>query len=160
MEIWKPVVGFEELYEVSNLGNVRRKEHDGFSRNRGRHYEAREKVLGKDKDGYSTVMLYAGQDKKKLCKVHRLVAKAFIANPNGYSQVNHIDEDKANNKVENLEWCDCKYNNNYGNRNKNVSKSKMNHPCYANRDSITGRFVSADMWASRVIEAEEGKGEE
>jgi hypothetical protein len=105
-------------------------------------------------------MLYAGKDKKKLCKVHRLVAIAFIDNPNGYSQVNHIDEDKANNKVENLEWCDCKYNNNYGNRNNNMSKSKMGHPCYAKKDSATGRFIPADMWASRVIEAEEGKEEE
>ena len=64
------------------------------------------------KTGYKFVIL-----DKKTCYVHRLVAEAFVDNPNNYPQINHKDENKANNSVENLEWCTEKYNMNYGSRN-------------------------------------------
>ena len=67
-----------------------------------------------DRYGYKVVCLSVNRDTRKYVTVHRLVALAFIPNPNGYPQVNHKDEDKTNNRVENLEWCDAKYNSHYG----------------------------------------------
>ena len=66
------------------------------------------------------------EGKFKLRNVHRLVAQAFIPNPNNYPQVNHKDEDPSNNNVSNLEWCDAQYNNAYGNRNKRCSLMQLN----------------------------------
>lgn len=66
--------------------------------------------------GYKKVSLYTEEGKTINKYVHRLVAETFIDNPNNLSEVNHIDEDKANNSVDNLEWCDRKYNNNYGSK--------------------------------------------
>lgn len=67
--------------------------------------------------GYLSVYISYEPGFKKNCKVHRLVAESFLPNPNNYSQINHIDEDKTNNNLSNLEWCDAKYNTNYGKRN-------------------------------------------
>lgn len=103
-EIWLPVVGFEGLYEVSNLGKVKSLKF------------GKEKILiqVKMKNGYLYVNLYK-EGKVKTCRVHRLVCQAFLDNPNGYTCVNHKDECKTNNRVDNLEWCDNKYNANYKN---------------------------------------------
>lgn len=99
IEEFRDVVGYEDLYEVSNEGRVRNK-------NTG-------KVRKPHKNsGYLVVILYK-DGKQKNCLVHRLVAKAFISNPNNYPQVNHIDENKLNNNVENLEWCSAQYNTEY-----------------------------------------------
>ena len=69
-----------------------------------------------DSNGYKVVTLY-NNEKARSYLVHRLVANAFLPNPNGYKEINHKDEDKANNNVENLEYCDHSYNINYGTRN-------------------------------------------
>ena len=66
--------------------------------------------------GYKKVSLYTEEGKMVNKYIHRLVAETFIDNPNNLSEVNHIDEDKSNNCVDNLEWCDRKYNNNYGSK--------------------------------------------
>ena len=123
IEIWKPVVGYEELYEVSNLGNVR-----SFDRIINRPigaYLKKGRVLraGKSRNGYLTVRL-VGNEGTSTINVHRLVAQAFLDNPNGYNEVNHLDEDKTNNKANNLEWCTHKYNMNYGTRNKRISSRR------------------------------------
>ena len=76
--------------------------------------------------GYKGVLLKT-PEKFKSELVHRLVAKAFIPNPDNLPCINHKDEDKLNNCVDNLEWCDHKYNDNYGTRNKRVSKTKTNN---------------------------------
>lgn len=73
-----------------------------------------------DRFGYKRCYLSNGKQRKFL--VHRLVAMAFIPNPNNYTQINHINEDKTDNRVENLEWCTPSYNINYGNRNKKLEK--------------------------------------
>ena len=67
------------------------------------------------KNGYAYVSLYKNKSLKAM-RLHRIVATAFIPNPDNYPVINHIDENKANNMVENLEWCTHKYNSNYGNR--------------------------------------------
>ena len=121
-EYWKDIEGYEGLYQVSNLGRVK-----SLKDNRGNY---REKILKqlKDKDGYLYVNLYKNR-KMKGCKVHRLVAQTFIHNPNinHYTQINHIDEIKSNNCIENLEWCTCNYNVNYGTRTERMSKSNTNN---------------------------------
>lgn len=122
-EIWKEITGYEGLYQVSNLGNVRRIKHIETNRN------GVQRILGDkniarsiDEKGYFLVSL-SKDGKQKTRRIHRLVAEMFIPNPNNYPQVNHKDEDKRNNKVDNLEWCTNKYNSNYGNRCQNISKT-------------------------------------
>ena len=116
IEEWRSVIGYEGLYEVSNTGQVR-----SFDRyvkySNGRIHLHKGKVLSpiKDKDGYLQVNL-CNNGKIHQIKIHRLVAQAFLLNPDNLPQVNHLDEDKTNNSVDNLEWCTVKYNNNYGTR--------------------------------------------
>lgn len=105
-EIWKPVIGFEGIYEVSNLGNIASLNYRGRNK-RG---------LLKPKPhngGYYRITLCKEKQKYDFL-VHRLVADAFTPNPDNFPQVNHIDENKQNNIVSNLEWCTAKYNMNYG----------------------------------------------
>ena len=116
-EIWRPVVGYEGLYDVSSYGRVRSL--DRYVKGRYGNYRLHKgKILSpaKDTTGYLKVVL-ACNGKCKTIKVHRLVAQVFILNPDNLLEVNHKDEDKTNNRVENLEWCNRKYNCNYGSRN-------------------------------------------
>ena len=117
-EVWKDIEGFEGLYQVSNLGNVK-------SLNYNHTKKEKKLCKRKDKSGYLYVNL-CKQGKHKSFKIHRLVSKAFIENPNNYSFVNHKDENKQNNVVTNLEWCTHKYNCNYGTRNKRMCEKLIN----------------------------------
>ena len=116
MENWKDIENYEGLYQVSNLGRVRSLERDVYFPN-GTIHRIKEKILvpGLNNDGYANVNL-CKNGKKKNIKVHRLVAEAFIPNPENKSQINHKNEVKTDNSVENLEWCDCRYNINFGTR--------------------------------------------
>lgn len=113
-EIWKDIAGYEGLYQVSNYGRVR-------SLNRIIHYNRGYDLLCKGKiiglhitnTGYYRAHLYNHQKCKKVF-VHRLVAEAFIPNPNNHPVINHKDENKLNNKADNLEWCTYSYNSQYG----------------------------------------------
>lgn len=126
MEIWRKITGFD--YEVSNLGRVR-----GSNRIR---------KLVPIKNGYITVILR--KDGKSHCEyVHRLVAEAFIPNPDAFPVVNHLDRDKTNNRVDNLEWCTAKHNVTYS-----VGKQ-------VDQFTLDGRFVK--RWAS-TREAERSLG--
>ena len=117
IEEWRPIVGYEGLYEVSNTGQVRSL--DMYLKCKGKSYRLQKgKVLSpvKNKDGYLLVNLHCnGKIQHKT--IHRLAAQAFIPNPDNLPEVNHKDEDKTNNSVDNLEWCDRSYNNNYGTTN-------------------------------------------
>ena len=150
-EIWRPVVGYEGLYEVSSYGRVRSL--DRYVKGRYGNYRLHKgKILSpaKDKTGYLKVVLSCN-GKSKTIKVHRLIAQTFILNPDNLPEVNHKDEDKTNNRVENLEFCNRKYNCNYGSRNirrretlikngswtglseKDLGKREYNHQYYLKR---------------------------
>lgn len=96
-EIWKEILGYEGLYEVSNLGKVRNKKTGRILKLRGNKKKYWRIVLCKD-----------GVCKEY--KLHRLVAQAFLPNPQNFPQVNHKDENPDNNIVSNLEWCTALYN--------------------------------------------------
>ncbi len=119
-EIWKDIPGYEGYYQVSNLGRVRslkrltpmpngklRKEHERIMR------------FSTTRCGYNIICLSKGD--KKYFSVHRLVAIAFIPNPENLRCVNHKDENKLNNRADNLEWCTSSYNNQYGSRIERVA---------------------------------------
>ena len=109
---WKPVLGYEGLYEVNQFGQIRNK--DGQIM-RQRLKKAKYTV-------YKKVSLYK-DGKYKHLYVHRIVAQAFIPNPQGFELINHKDEDGTNNAVDNLEWCDRSYNATYGTSPKKISKA-------------------------------------
>lgn len=135
-EIWKEIKGSDGRYLISNQGRV-----FGVQRNKLR-------TIGLDKDGYQVVS-FKVNNKMKMCKVHRLVAEAFIPNPDNLPQVNHKNEIKSDNNVSNLEWCSASYNTNYGTRNDRVRKKELN------------KFVSEEarekMRAAKLKKSNKGK---
>lgn len=113
MEEWKSIPGYEGLYEISSYGRV--KSLDRYVKVKSKSYRLQKgKMLSpiKNKYGYLQVFLCCN-GKYKIISVHRLVAEAFIPNPDNLPIINHKDEDKSNNCVENLEWCSHRYNSNY-----------------------------------------------
>ena len=108
----KDIKGYEGLYAVTEDGQI---------------WSYRSKKFlkpNKSTSGYLYVLLYKDENKKHYF-IHRLVAENFIPNPENLLQVNHIDENKTNNAIENLEWCTPVYNTNYGTRNERASRSKF-----------------------------------
>lgn len=128
----RPVVGYEGLYEVSDEGYV---------------YSTSRKLKGHlsmpDDGGYSRVVLRKGGVAKNF-RVHRLVAIAFIDNPNNLPQVNHIDGNKKNNHLSNLEWCDCK---------ENIEKSPY-HQGLKKKVTAISRYTNEKMEFNSMSEAE------
>lgn len=112
---------------------LRQTEYEGYQiSNDGRVWSNKSNKFLKpslDKDGYLKYGLSIGGGKVKTVFSHRLVAQAFIPNPNNLPQINHKDENKLNNNVENLEWCSAEYNNNYGLHNKKISETKKTKGC-------------------------------
>ena len=127
-EIWKSIEGYEGLYEISNLGRVKSlaRFENGHNANSQKRYFRKEKFLKQGNVRNYLVVCLLKNGKRKMYRVHRLVALAFIPNPNNYSCVNHKDENPLNNCVDNLEWCSFDYNCNYGTRNERMSKSLKN----------------------------------
>jgi hypothetical protein len=152
-EIWKPIKGYEDLYEVSNTGRVRRIRHKAVIGKTNPTLPQREKKPHVNQDGYAMVGLYRGQTQKHI-GVHRLVAMAFIPNPENLPQVNHKDEDKTNNHVDNLEWCTNEYNSRYGTRSERIGKANKNgkksKPIIGKKDDKILQFPSIAE-ASRTL---------
>lgn len=134
--------GYEGLYQISNYGRVK-------SLGNGKSNRSKMQILkpGKDRGGYLHVVLCKDR-KPKGFLVHRLVAEHFIPNPSNLPEINHKDENKENNCVDNLEWCDTKYNINYGTRTEKCSKKVYQY-------TKSGEFVRE--WKSFIsIKREKG----
>lgn len=125
-EVWKDIEGYEGLYQVSNLGRVK-----SLARKDGL-YMMSERIK---KQHISNHYYAIGLNKKGVFKtmhVHRLVAKTFLPNPDNLPQVNHKDENKLNNRVDNLEWCTAKYNVNYGTCTERRARTQRESGCQIN----------------------------
>ena len=114
-EIWNPVIGYENLYEISNKGGIRSLGRFVNSKHGGKRWLPGRVLKTWICNNYETVGLYK-DGKQRFIAIHILVAKAFIPNPDNLPCVNHKDENKLNNQVDNLEWCTQQYNNIYGTR--------------------------------------------
>lgn len=150
-EIWKQIKGFEGLYSVSNIGNVKRNKTNGKAGTG--NYTKEEYILKQRKNnaGYMIVDLFK-HNKRNQMLVHRLVAMAFIDNPHNYKIVNHKDENPFNNCVENLEWCTQKYNMNYGTCPYRIGKANSKKVIQLNKNGILVKEFPS------IIEAERQTG--
>lgn len=106
IEIWKPINNFEDYYEISNFGNIRK---IGGKNQFGKFKIFKNIKPYMNEKGYLKVGL-SKNNRRKIYKLHRLVAEHFLPNPNNYPEINHIDFNKQNNRVDNLEWCTHKEN--------------------------------------------------
>ena len=121
VEIWKDIVGYEGMYKVSNLGNVMS------------FWGKTPKLLKPAKAGKGYLVVLLSNNKYiKQFYLHRLVAQAFLPNPNNYPIINHKDENKLNNNVENLEWCSYQYNTTYGTAQDRRAKKLTNRKDQSN----------------------------
>ena len=151
-EIWKDVAGYEGLYQVSDQGRVKSLER------KVRHWRGGERIQKErilkpavTQDGYLKVGLWAG-GKRKTLKVHRLVCQAFHKNPDNKQEINHVNEDKTDNRACNLEWCTRRENINHGSRNERVAKARSKLVGQYTRD---GELIK--IWPS-TIEAQRQTG--
>ena len=148
-EEWRDIRGYEGKYQVSNLGRIKSLKDS--------HGNYREKILKfkLEVSGYLQVHLYL-ENKVKAFKIHRLVAEAFIPNPNNLPEVNHKDENKENNRVDNLEWCDRKYNINYGTRTQKASEKMKGRKFTENHKkkiskSQKGKYTYSESFHARKV---------
>lgn len=123
-EIWRPIVNFEGLYDVSNIGRVRSLNYRGHNKK-----EILKSYISNN--GYVYIRL-TKNGKNKLYRVHRLVAMAFIPNPNNLPIINHKNEIKTDNRAENLEWCTHSYNWKYS----GIDKKAHNAACQVNKKPV------------------------
>lgn len=148
-ESWKPIKGYEGYYEVSNLGRVRALSRivpsvtkDGKPGKRTLKYHI--VAQANCSNGYKQVTL-SKNGKTRMHRVHRLVAEAFIRNPQGLPEVNHLDETRTNNRADNLEWCTHKYNNNYGTKPMRGERNPMSKLTEGDVKAIRQRRANGDL---------------
>lgn len=166
-EIWKDIPGYNGRYQASTLGRIRSTDRIIIQKN-GISKTVKGKVLKQFSVSsgymYATISSEVGQFCPK--RVHRLIAKTFIPNPLNLPQINHKNENKADNRVENLEWCTIDYNTYYGHRIERYSQSNINNPALSkevNQYDLNGnylrtfpsiaeasRFIGNNMSASRI----------
>lgn len=123
VEIWKDIPRYDGLYQASTHGRIKSLDRKDCRGNRIKGTIMKSRLIN---SGYYMIHLRDKNGKRKGELVHRLIAETFIDNPNNYKQVNHIDENKKNNYVENLQWVTPKQNTNYGTGilRANIKKSK------------------------------------
>ena len=140
-EVWKDIVGYEGLYQVSNLGRVKSlPKMVGF-----RKQSEKQCAIFTDKRGYCKTNLYKNNTHKQVY-VHILVASAFLPNPANKPQVNHIDGDKSNNQIHNLEWCTAKENVIHAYRTGlKVGKKGEQHPMYGKKHNEETRKKLSEL---------------
>lgn len=126
MEEWRDIKGYEDAYQVSSLGRIRTKDRYLNASYGSRQFRKGQMVRGTEMpNGYLCVGLWKdGKSRSKY--IHRIVAENFIPNANDLPEVNHKDENKQNNRVDNLEWCDHKYNLNYGSVKERIGNANRN----------------------------------
>lgn len=130
-EIWKPAVGFQN-YMVSNYGRIKSLKRVSITANGARRTFPERIMRCQNYQGYLRTQLVV-DGKSKTVKVHRVVAEAFLENPDKLPQINHIDENKQNNTLRNLEWCSVKYNMNYNNRQQRIFEKQLANGSVAKR---------------------------
>ena len=158
VETWRPIAGYEGLYEVSSLGQVRSLDRDIYVQRKDgitytRHCNSKKIKCYKDRYGYLIVPLKKDGIYHSAL-LHRIIATAFIPNPYNLPEVNHKDEDKTNNDISNLEWCDHLYNTRYGTglkrsgmkRSKPVEQMTLDgvHICYHNSIKLAAKSTGFD----------------
>lgn len=142
-ETWKDVVGYEGSYMVSNLGRIKSLDRKAPHPKGGlKNIKGRSISLTEKENGYLFFLPFANGE-KKMMYAHRAVAQAFIDNPGGFAEINHIDENKKNNRVDNLEWCDRKHNINHGTGIARATQKKSKRVKQIDR---AGEIVA--VWAS------------
>lgn len=156
-EIWKDIKGYEGYYEVSSYGRVRSLDRI-VTYSDGEKHSLKGKILKMHYcgSGYLNFSLHKnGKTEHKY--PHRLVAEAFIPNPSNLPEVNHKDEDKTNNCMVNLEWCDSKYNKNYGTARQRMMEKKSMPVLQIdiNTNEVIGEYPSA-MEAARKLNIYQG----
>ena len=134
MEVWKDIIGFEGIYKISNIGRVKNKN---------------DKLLSPyhNSNGYISIDLCKNGKVHKL-RVHRLVAITFLPNPNNLPIVNHKDENKLNNNVNNLEWCNYSYNLSYGSRAEKMFQTRKER----NRINAQKQVIQYDLQGNIISE--------
>lgn len=153
-EIWKDVIGYKGLYQVSNLGRVKSLPRS-FVKSDGRTQPVYGTILKqtKGRKGYMHVCLSVeGECVNRT--VHQLVATAFLPNPYHHTQVNHRDENQTNNRVDNLEWCSAEYNLNYGCRNK---KASISNSSPVEQYTLDGKYIRS-FYGTREAGRQIGRG--
>lgn len=155
-EIWADIPGYEGYYQASNLGNIRGIERrarfvDKAHKERKRKVGGRilKQTKGKRSGRYSVMLAVEGKNKRE--SVHRLIALAFVPNPNPerFTEINHKDENPANNRPDNLEWCDRWHNMHYGTLQERLSvhREKQRRPVIAIFPDGTQKRYGAIIWA-------------
>lgn len=156
VEEWMAVKGYEGYYEVSNFGNIRSVEREVLCKN-GTSKHLNSHTMSQSthyKNGYKSVILTVGCEKKRVL-VHRIVAQAFLPNPKNLPEINHIDEDKTNNRLSNLEWCTHEYNNRYGTKRERLAK-RRNKSVRQFKDGVLIAVYESATIAAKAINGTQG----